>query len=244
MGRTRYELFEQQETTTGRNWAARGSEGELWKAIVSGLAAGAIATVVMTQYQTRSQQLIKKLQKRQPGQQQQEQQGGQQQNPTVMVANRISKAIAGREISKEKQELAGLAVHYGFGALMGGLYGLLNHVLPAASAGRGLAYGTALWASADEIALPASGMAKWWPEYPIHVHANALGAHLVYAFALDAARRGFRQLLDTLPHSIERAQAVVQQAQETVAELRPVRIHRRGATAAPRVQRYSRFAAA
>lgn len=163
---------------------------ELWKGLLSGLIGGLAATLVMTQYQVNSAKLINSLRQEQPQQ-------GAGESTTVAVADKITQAIAGSRVPPERRNLAGNLVHYGFGTLMGATYGVLHEVLPATSAGRGLAYGAALWAAADELALPASGLAKWWPEYPIHVHANALGAHLVYAATLDGIRRTVRSLLES-----------------------------------------------
>jgi hypothetical protein len=163
---------------------------ELWNGLISGLIGGLAATFVMTQYQVNSTKLINRLRHEQP------QQGGSE-STTAVVADKITEAIAGSRIPPERRNLAGNLVHYGFGTLMGATYGVLNEVLPATNAGRGLAYGAALWAAADEVALPATGLAKWWPEYPIHVHANALGAHLAYAATLDGLRRAVRSLLES-----------------------------------------------
>jgi putative membrane protein len=168
--------------------AETGSGRKPWKAMVSGIAAGLAATWVMTQYQVNSQKLISRIRREPP------QQGGE--STTVAVAKRVTRSFSGRELPPEWVPFAGNAVHYGFGASMGALYGILTEFLPAVSAGRGLAYGAAVWAMADEVALPAAGMAKWWPEYPTRVHANALAAHLVYASALDTVHRGLHSLLD------------------------------------------------
>lgn len=169
---------------------------DLWKGLLSGLIGGLAATFIMTQYQVNSTKWINRLRHETP------QQGGGE-NTTVVVADKITEAIAGSRIPPDRRNLAGNFVHYSFGTLMGATYGVLNELLPATSAGRGLAYGVALWAAADEVALPVAGLAKWWPEYPIHVHANALGAHLAYATSLDGVRRAVRSLLESQGHQDE-----------------------------------------
>jgi hypothetical protein len=170
---------------------------EIWKGLVSGLVGGLAATLAMTQYQVNATKLINKARHAEP-----EQQESGESTP-VLLADRISNTIAGRPVPTELRGMAGNLVHYGFGTLMGGIYGVLSELLPVATAGRGAAYGAAMWAAVDELALPASGVAEWWPAYPIHVHANALGAHLVYGTALDGARRGVRALLDRGTSQVE-----------------------------------------
>lgn len=179
------------------------SAGQLWKGLLSGIAAGLAATWVMTQYQVNSQKLISRI-RHEPAQQAAD-------STTVAVAKTITRSFSGRELPPEWVPFAGNAVHYGFGASMGAAYGILTEFLPAASAGRGLAYGAGVWAAADELALPAAGLAKWWPEYPIHVHANALAAHLVYATALDVTRRGLHRLLDIGEHRTQSESAYFRQ---------------------------------
>jgi hypothetical protein len=121
----------------------------------------------------------------------------------VAVADRIARRIAARALPPDKKEMAGNLVHYGFGTLMGGLYGVLRELWPPAGAAHGVAYGAVVWASVDETLLPAAGLAKWAPEYPAYVHANALGAHLVYAVTLESTRRLFEPLLDRAVEAVQ-----------------------------------------
>ena len=89
-----------------------------------------------------------------------------------------------------------MAVDYSFGCAMGGIYGGLSEAVPEIKAGEGLAYGTGLWLVADEIGVPAAGLAKWPHKYPVSTHVNALVGHLVYGFTLEVARRFLRRTLD------------------------------------------------
>jgi uncharacterized membrane protein YagU involved in acid resistance len=210
-GRTQDALYDQNLTyhgqfrTEGTEFPAL-DEQRIWKGLISGLAAGLIGTWVMTQYQVNSQAAIQKLRSRHqpaaaeeppasPTEEQQEPQEAPE-NPIVAVADRIARRVAGRALPADKKEVAGNLVHYGFGTLIGGLYGVLRELWPPAGAAHGVAYGAVVWASVDEALLPATGLAKWAPEYPAYVHANVLGAHLVYAVTLDSARRLFDPLLD------------------------------------------------
>ena len=56
-------------------------------------------------------------------------------------------------------------------------------------------FGTAVWLGADEVAVPAFGLAGPPWEHPASVHARALTAHLVYGVATEGVRRLVRRIL-------------------------------------------------
>ena len=67
----------------------------------------------------------------------------------------MSRKTTGEPVPEPQKDTAGEAVHYGFGALLGGLYGAAGSVAPRVRTGFGTIFGTAVWAVADEIAVPA-----------------------------------------------------------------------------------------
>lgn len=209
-------------------------ERTIWKGLAAGAVSGLAATWIMTQYQVGSQKLMQKLKQsrsaeEQPGGWQNQQQPDNAENPTVTVAKKITGAV-GAQVPEDKKQLAGNVVHYGFGTAMGVFYGLLSEFVPATTTARGVVYGAGLWAAADELTLPAAGLAKWWPEYPLEVHANALAAHIVYAKSMDEIYRGVRRLLDL---------AVEPSVKLGKTDFRPPRVHPRAAR--PVVVRARRF---
>ena len=66
-------------------------------------------------------------------------------NATVKTAQRISQKVFQHELTDVEKRLAGPAVHYAYGSLVGALYGGLAEFLPGVSAGAGLPFGFALW---------------------------------------------------------------------------------------------------
>src|SRR5579864_9305282 len=64
---------------------------------------------------------------------------------TVKTAERVSQRVFHHELSDCEKQIAGPAVHYAYGALIGGLYGGLAELLPGVSAGLGMPFGMALW---------------------------------------------------------------------------------------------------
>jgi len=113
-------------------------------------------------------------------------------NPTVKVAEAITRPILGRELAQSEKKTAGSVVHYAFGALMGGFYGLLSEMMPAARAAFGTAYGTAVWLGADEGMVPALKLSPPPQESSLSQHLGGLGAHLVYGATTEAVRRALR----------------------------------------------------
>lgn len=168
----------------------RRSRPKLWKGIVSGLAGGLAATFVMSQFQTLSQHWRPKRH-----------QGSQSHPPTeqgpatVNAAQSLSRTAIGNELPAEKKNMAGQAMHYGFGTASGMFYGILSEYQRKARTGRGTVFGTGLWAIADEIVVPALGLSKPSFQEPASTHLYGLASHLVYGVTADAVSRGVRALL-------------------------------------------------
>jgi hypothetical protein len=53
-------------------------------------------------------------------------------------------------------------------------------------------FGAALFALADEVAVPARGLSGKPSETPASMHLYAAAAHCVYGMATEIARRGLR----------------------------------------------------
>jgi hypothetical protein len=86
--------------------------------------------------------------------------------------------VTGEPLSKEQRATGGSAVHWIFGSLMGAVYGAVAEVFPRAKSGFGLAYGTALWAGADEAGVPAFKLGPPPQKVSGEKHATEWGAHL------------------------------------------------------------------
>ena len=80
------------------------------------------------------------------------------------------------------------------GAASGAIYGGVAELVPDVTAGAGMPFGAAVWLVADDITLPAVGLAKWPTEYPVSTHAYALASHLVYGLTTEAVRRAARSI--------------------------------------------------
>jgi len=165
---------------------------ELWKGIVAGAAAGLAASWVMGEFQTAWSKINEKRKQSRNEETQQDQ--GQSEDATMKTAGAVARTF-GKELSIDQKKRLGPAVHYGFGALMGAVYGGLNEEFSPASTAWGTAFGSALFIVADEIAVPALGLSPAPSETPLNMHLYAWASHLVYGAALESARRPARAAL-------------------------------------------------
>lgn len=86
-------------------------------------------------------------------------------------------------------------MHYAFGALMGATYGTIAEGLPQATFGFGTAFGAALFAGADLVAVPALNLSGSPGDQPVSSLTTPFAAHLVYGAATEAVRRLVRAIL-------------------------------------------------
>lgn len=127
--------------------------------------------------------------------------GSSEEKPTtVKAADMLSETATGEPVPERYDEIAGSAVHYGFGALLGGLYGVLGEVLPRVRAGFGTAYGAGVVIVADQALVPAAGLTPPPQDVPVSTHAYGLASHLVFGAALEGTRRLIEQALSGEPN--------------------------------------------
>lgn len=178
----------------------------VFRGMAGGLLAGCAAAWAMNQFQQMRAQNVPQAgggrgqEAKSKAEQADNQQGLHQgedleENATVKTAQRISRKLFEHELTDCEKQVAGPVVHYGYGALVGALYGGLSELLPITSAGMGLPFGFALWLLGDEIAVPALGLGKRPTEYPVEVHADALAAHFMYGATTDLLRRALRHVV-------------------------------------------------
>ena len=163
----------------------------LTRGLLAGMAGGLAASWAMNQFWSLQSKLQEQMQKSgQPNSGEQEKR--EQDNPTVKVAEAIARPLLGRELSSGEKKTGGAIVHYAFGALLGGLYGILAEANHTARSGFGTAYGAAVWLGADEIMVPALKLSPPPQESPVSQHLSGFGAHLIYGATTEAVRRGLR----------------------------------------------------
>lgn len=85
-----------------------------------------------------------------------------------------------------KSELSNL-VHWGYGILQGGVYGVMQPVLGDNALLGGVLFGTGLWLLGDELAVPLLGLQDGPAAAPTTTHLNRLALHLAYGVTTAAA---------------------------------------------------------
>lgn len=121
--------------------------------------------------------------------------GDREDDTTVKTASAISEGLFRHPLTEREERVAGPAVHYAFGTLVGGAYGAAAERLPAVTAGRGFPFGAAFWLMADETAVPLLRLSGPPTRYPFSVHLYALASHLVFGWAAETVRRRVRRVL-------------------------------------------------
>lgn len=114
---------------------------------------------------------------------------------TLKAAARVSRKVLHEDIPAEAKPAAGKTVHYTTGATIGAVYGAVAEILPPARMFNGLAMGGVVWWTADNMFVPAQGLAEKPEETPPSRHAYALASHLVYGFTTEFVRRIVRLVL-------------------------------------------------
>ena len=158
------------------------------KGAVAGLIGGLVASFVMNKFQSLLTALSEEEKK--------SKEKTEEEPATTKAAEGISEGLFDHELSESEKKIAEPAVHYAMGAASGLIYGIASEIEPMTTVGAGLPFGTAVWLIADDIVVPALGLAKPPTEYPLSTHAYALSSHLVYGLTTDLVRRGVRQLVN------------------------------------------------
>jgi putative membrane protein len=113
-------------------------------------------------------------------------------NANELAAQAVATHAVGRDLTRAELKVAAPAVHYVFGSTLATMYGGLAETSPHVTAGVGIGYGVAVWAAADEVAMPILGLARRGQQYPVEAHLQSLAAHLVYGMTTEIVRRGVR----------------------------------------------------
>jgi putative membrane protein len=168
--------------------------GRIARGVLAGMAGGLVASWTMDEFQALWSKAAQRLQEN--GRQRQQQGQGESQpeaeaeDATMKAADKLSRNLLGYPLSIEAKKKAGPILHYAFGAAMGAVYGVASELFPeAATRGFGTGFGAALFAIADELAIPALGLSGKRKNFPLSSHVYGLASHLVYGVTAEGVRR-------------------------------------------------------
>ena len=117
-----------------------------------------------------------------------------QENTTETAARRVMSRF-GHPLSRSEKQYAGRALHYGFGLVMGALYGVASEYLPVVGIGGGTVFGAVLFLGTDELILPVLRLAMQPTQTPPVEHLLHLASHVVYGSTLELTRNQLVRLV-------------------------------------------------
>ena len=157
--------------------------------MIAGLAGGLVASFAMERFQRALGRLSPDIGGA-PGGGGQQYRRPQSEPSTYVAADAIAQTTTGRKVPPAEKPAAGAAIHYAFGGAVGAIYGAAAARTPDIAAWGGVPFGATVWLIADEMGMPAAGLARPPSDYPLKDHATTLASHLLYGAATEAVRRG------------------------------------------------------
>lgn len=117
---------------------------------------------------------------------------------TAKVAGAIAE-VGGKNLSRDQKKKGGTIVHYAFGTLMGAIYGVASELgsrrIRRSTVTYGLGFGAALFAGADEVAIPALKLSEVPSRVPASQHIYGFASHLIYGTTAAAVCKAARARL-------------------------------------------------
>lgn len=111
--------------------------------------------------------------------------------PPAVLLNRMSAS----PLSEKTEQSSVRAIHWGFGALAGGVYGALAEYQPVVTGRLGANFGLTLCGITHVSALPMMGLTETPENQPAREHASELVTHAIYGVTTELVRRLARKAL-------------------------------------------------
>jgi putative membrane protein len=115
---------------------------------------------------------------------------GQIPAPAVLVNRMVD-----HPLTEKQEEVSVQAIHWGFGALVGGVYGALAEYQPVVTGRLGANFGLTLCGITHASALPLMGLTESPENQPAREHASELVTHALYGVTTELVRRVARKVL-------------------------------------------------
>ena len=104
--------------------------------------------------------------------------------------------IAGHPLDPHTKAVAAETIHWVFGAVAGGFYGVLAELYPQITAKSGATFGLTLMSLTHEGALPKLGLSEPPEEHSFREHTSEATTHIVYGVVTERVRSLVRGMLD------------------------------------------------
>jgi hypothetical protein len=169
---------------------ASSSNNVWWKRALAGMVGGAAGTAAMGFYMKATQKAAGgRNRQRQPKEHDVSLIGRKHregESATAALGRIVYEAAKHRQPDPKTKEKLSNAVHWTYGVQQGAAYGLVRGSAGTVDLPGGLAFGAGLWLLGDEVAVPLLGLAEGPKAHPARLHAETLGAHLVYGVTTAA----------------------------------------------------------
>ncbi len=117
-----------------------------------------------------------------------------QPEPPALVVERVAHA-AGEEPSETTKKVGSQGIHWGFGTMLGGVYGVAAELTPKVTSWRGSVFGLTVNRLAHKGLLPGLDLVEPVPEQPAQERVSEWVSHVVYGVTTDLVRRAVRKRL-------------------------------------------------
>src|ERR1700734_1040252 len=111
--------------------------------------------------------------------------------PPAVLVNRM----ASRPLSETEEVVSVQAIHWGFGALVGGAYGAVAEYQPVITGRLGANFGLTLCGMTHASTLPIMGLTESPENQPAREHASELVTHAIYGVTTELVRRVARKII-------------------------------------------------
>ena len=147
--------------------------------LLKGLVAGAIGGLVATAVKTMAEKVYPPRVHGEP-------------EPPEAMAEKI----AGHPLDEATKAVASESIHWVFGAVAGGFYGVLAEIYPAVTAKSGATFGLTLMSLTHEGALPAFGLSEPPEDQTLRERTSEGATHILYGVVTEKVRELVRNMLD------------------------------------------------
>jgi putative membrane protein len=115
--------------------------------------------------------------------------------PPAVIADRVARRLGYGPLDTATKLRIQNVIHYTFGAVSGGMYGVLAEAFPSVTAGAGTVAGAGLYAGSHGSTLPLLRVQVPPWSLPRAAVAWELTSHLLFGAVLEIGRRGVRRIL-------------------------------------------------
>jgi putative membrane protein len=114
--------------------------------------------------------------------------------PPALVIERLAHA-AGEEPTESAKQVGGEGIHWGFGTMLGGVYGVAAELSPGVTSWRGSVFGLTVNRLAHKGLLPGLDLVEPVAKQPAQERVSEWVSHVVYGVTTDLVRRAVRKRL-------------------------------------------------